>query len=691
MSMPALFEPSRPSVTWRSVTLGLAGVVLVCGLTPYNDYALNNTFLVGNNLPLGVVMLAFLFVLFVNAPLNRWAPEHALSAGELTIALSMTLVSCALPSSGLMRYFPPSLVGPLYHAQSRPEFLALAEAMNLPDWIFPRFEGDRPSQWMSDPVVVDYMRRSPRDAGVPWRAWIQPALTWGIFLFALYGALVCMCAIVRRQWMENERLPFPLAQIPLALVEEPRRGRMLNQTLRRRSFWVAFALVFLLHAWNGAAKYWPRYYPIIPVYYNLTSLMSEPPWSYVDQKLKDAAVFFTVVGVTYFLSSTVALSLWLFYILHQAYKVWLGVATGDPTVYGQQDQHIGGVLAYAVAVLWIGRHHWRLVASQAFRGVRRGEPRGRYLPYPVSFWGLVGCAVVMFAWLMVAGCTALGAGVMVVLLLLLFFMITRIIAETGLVHGQLQYPMYHPWVVSAIYGWSFPVSQKTFYFTSLLQSVHYDFREVAPVYATHAMKVADQTVFAGRGDAGEPALAARMGRQFIVLVFVALLVGYVVSFASTLWTEYTYAATRDVSARMPINDWGAHANSLGMIVGANEQYAKSNYHPRHSVAGHMGFGFGLTSLLAFLRLRYTWWPLHPIGYLMLGTFPGAHLWFSIFWGWVAKTLIVRFGGPKMYVGAKPFFLGLIVGESMAAGFWLVMGIVLNALNVPYRPVNIMPG
>jgi hypothetical protein len=45
----------------------------------------------------------------------------------------------------------------------------------------------------------------------------------------------------------------------------------------------------------------------------------------------------------------------------------------------------------------------------------------------------------------------------------------------------------------------------------------------------------------------------------------------------------------------------------------------------------------------------------------------------------------------MYTAAKPFFLGLIVGESAAAGFWLLMGIVLSALGLPYRVVNIMPG
>jgi hypothetical protein len=45
----------------------------------------------------------------------------------------------------------------------------------------------------------------------------------------------------------------------------------------------------------------------------------------------------------------------------------------------------------------------------------------------------------------------------------------------------------------------------------------------------------------------------------------------------------------------------------------------------------------------------------------------------------------------MYVEAKPFFLGLIVGESMAAGFWLIVTIALSAMNVPYRPIHVMPG
>jgi hypothetical protein len=75
---PATLLPRNP-INFRSVTLGLLGVILICGLTPYNDYVLNNTFLIGNNLPIGVVMLLFLFMLLVNGPLHRFKPHLALA------------------------------------------------------------------------------------------------------------------------------------------------------------------------------------------------------------------------------------------------------------------------------------------------------------------------------------------------------------------------------------------------------------------------------------------------------------------------------------------------------------------------------------------------------------------------------------------------------------------------------------
>ena len=110
-----------------------------------------------------------------------------------------------------MRYFPPTLVSPFYHSLYNHPFLDLLEQMHLPRWIFPDFHGKGPQQWMSDPIVIGYIGRWTEDGSYPLLAWIRPAMVWGIFLFAMYGALLCIVAIVRRQWFENERLAFPLA------------------------------------------------------------------------------------------------------------------------------------------------------------------------------------------------------------------------------------------------------------------------------------------------------------------------------------------------------------------------------------------------------------------------------------------------------------------------------------------------
>jgi hypothetical protein len=681
-----LAAPPPRAVTFRAVALGLFGTVVICAATPWNDAALNNTFLVGNNLPIGAVMVFFLFALLVNGPLSRWAPSHAFSSAEMAVAFSMTLVSCAVPASGLMRYLPPALVMPFWHARANNEALAILQNMDLPGWLFPAFQGATPAQWTSDPIVSGFVQRWPADSPYPFGAWLTPALTWGVFTFALYGALICMVCILRRQWIENERLPFPLAQIQVALVTSPRPGFFLNDIFRRRSFWIAFSGVFAIHSLNALSNYFPDIVPSIATRYSLWEYFTERPLVYLDNKIKDSTVYFTVIGVTYFLSSSVAFSLWFFYILDQVRRLHLGMMTGDPLPHGRADEHFGGLIALALIILWVGRHHFRMVLGQAFRGARPGEPQGRYLGYRTAFWGLVGCAAFMVGWLVAAGAAVLGAAVAVTILLMGFLIITRIIAEVGLVHGQITAPLAKPWTLLAYYGQPHVVSDKTFYLTSVVNATHYDFREVVPVYAMHGQKVADQTVFVAGPDGRAE---RRMGRRIIACLFVALLVGYVVSFYSKLWTQYTYAWTQDARATV-LDEWGVYNNPRDQIVGPTVAYHRGLYASAHDPLAHMAGGFGITGGLAVLRLRYTWWPLHPIGFVMVGSFPGAHLWFSLFWGWLAKVLIVRFGGASMYTNAKPLFLGLIVGESLAAGFWLAMGIVLNALDLPYKPVNIMP-
>jgi hypothetical protein len=75
---------------------------------------------------------------------------------------------------------------------------------------------------------------------------------------------------------------------------------------------------------------------------------------------------------------------------------------------------------------------------------------------------------------------------------------------------------------------------------------------------------------------------------------------------------------------------------------------------------------------------------------MLPTTPIQHFWFSIMLGWFAKVLVVRLGGAAFYQGARPFFQGLIIGEIMAAAFWMLMSVLLHASGVEFQTVRILP-
>ena len=66
-------------------------------------------------------------------------------------------------------------------------------------------------------------------------------------------------------------------------------------------------------------------------------------------------------------------------------------------------------------------------------------------------------------------------------------------------------------------------------------------------------------------------------------------------------------------------------------------------------------------------MRFMWWPLHPIGYLMVGAYGVLRIGFPLFVTWLIKSFILRYGGYPLYRRAFGFFLGLVLGE-FAAGF-----------------------
>ncbi len=84
-------------------------------------------------------------------------------------------------------------------------------------------------------------------------------------------------------------------------------------------------------------------------------------------------------------------------------------------------------------------------------------------------------------------------------------------------------------------------------------------------------------------------------------------------------------------------------------------------------------GVVIVSILAWLRINFVWWPIHPLGFVMATSWASLNLWFSLFLGWLFKLLTIRYTGLRGYVQFRPLFLGVIMGDVLGAVLWQIVG------------------
>ena len=58
-----------------------------------------------------------------------------------------------------------------------------------------------------------------------------------------------------------------------------------------------------------------------------------------------------------------------------------------------------------------------------------------------------------------------------------------------------------------------------------------------------------------------------------------------------------------------------------------------------------------------------------LGYALSGSWTLIVFWFPCLIAWLCKVLILRYGGMRLYVWARPFFLGMVLGEFTMAVLW----------------------
>ncbi|MFT3786516.1 MAG: hypothetical protein QM770_10160 [Tepidisphaeraceae bacterium] len=333
------------------------------------------------------------------------------------------------------------------------------------------------------------------------------------------------------------------------------------------------------------------------------------------------------------------------------------------------DMHLGACIAFIVGIFYMGRHHWLTV-------LRNAIGRGESSLYRTSFWTAVLGTVVMLAWLLVLGVHAWVAVLAVGFILAAHLVVTRVVAETGL-------PWYRTSMAASQIYTNFPASMmstRDVYFGSVLTIL-------GPLTTRDAIMT---TASHGLGVTRSVGVEESQRRSVGWAVVMAIVVGLISAFCATLYCQYTWPTPTQRTDIPQRNNFGSIYIPQRDMVNPVKQFSTGQFAPKaYSPAIAVGTGAGVVTALEVASLRLSWWPLLPVGFVASHGAFIENAWFSIFIGWLAKVIIVRLGGLDLFTKARPAFVGIIFGESLAAGVWLIVNAVLVLRGFDSMPVKFL--
>jgi hypothetical protein len=642
-------------LTARAFILGVIGIALVSLIVAWAELMSGQIMIGLLQMPPVAIFLLFALVLF-NKGVRRIAPRFALLPSEMAVVYCMLVVSALLSSHGLMQRLLPALVGVNYYADPGNRWADLFFP-HIQPWMVPWDPGGGAHQFASL-AYYEGLREGER---VPWGAWVGPLLLWLVLVFAIFAAFFCFATIIRRQWSEHERLSYPLVQLPVELIREERGRSFLSNPLT----WLGFAVPTIVYGINGLHN-WDPALPELKIAIYINDYLTDRPWS--DISWFTAYISPGAIGFFYLLPLELLLSFWAFLLLAKAQDVVVSVL-GLPPVDAQHAGANGYVAyqttgAYFVLVVYLGAVAWPHLRGVLGRAVGLGGPTGReeMISYRAAFWGLLATLAIAVVWLLQSGMT-LGYALMV---LLIYMFVEAVVMARACGEGGL--PMtegcFIPLDVIAL-----GVPQASLGPSNLTSSAFFDamftrdLRGMLLPAFLDGQKLADDIGVSRRA----------LGKVFAIAILVAVPVAAFIQ----LSLPYHYGAlTMGRPYMLQYQNIQFFRENSAWLLGQSQ-------HLSGALASFIGGG-AITALLAVLRMRYAWWPFHPIGYVLCTSWTVLSYWFPMLVAWAIKSLVIRYGGMRLYARLRPLFLGLIFGEFSAEMMWTLITMCWN-VQAPFFP------
>jgi len=579
-----------------------------------------------------------LFILVaINGLVRSKLPDKALTAQELLTIYIMVVMVSTVGGHTLMTFLVGIIAHPIWFATSENEWGSLF-GHHIPSW------------FVADTSVLEnfYSGESSIYTLEYVKGWIVPVLAWTGFIALIWFVLICLNVLIRRQWVEYERLAYPIIQLPVRMTVES------QSFWRHHGMWLGVGVAALIEILAGLNYLFPAVPSLYIKFYSLNRFFTEAPWNHMGWLPISAFPF--IIGLTFFVPLDISFTAWFFYLLKKAERVVRQGMLGEESLHFYERAG-GAWIAVGVLAVWGTRRHLLHIWQSIIRWPpdRALDDSGEPLRYQTAivglFLGLTGLIIFSAA----AGMSWLGIVGFLVLYLVMSFGVTRVRSEQGPPSHEILYLDPARLLVSGLGAKNVGTGNLTilsfYYWLNRLNT--------APPMPNQleAFKIAER---------------AKISSQKLVWVMMlATVVGTLASFWAYLDILYHYGADSVPGYIVGIG-WETFGHRL-------QTWLTHPAQPGEGPLQGLAIGAIITSILYFLRGRFFWWPFSPIGYAMIAAPSGglSDYWFSVFLGWLVKLIIVKQSGLKFNQKSAFFFLGLILGDYVTAIGWSLIGVVFN--------------
>ena len=638
--------------SWRAILIG-------CALLPLNAWwlvhmemgssgTLRGTSDLGpypTNISLFANVIFWLAALIAASRLvRRVAPTLALRPDELLLIYVMLTIGTCLTSIDFLDVLFPMLGHPARYASPAngwqelfvrfiPRGFVVTDAEALKGW----YTGN------ADPL-------EPRHLA----AWLPSLLTWGVFILVLLFVMLCLVTLLRRPWTQYEKHSYPIIEMPLQMTDAS--GGFFRQPL----LWVGFAVSGGICVLNGLSVLYPSIPSLSVKGQDVSVFFTERPWNAMGHT--PVAFYPFAIGMGFLLPADMLFSSWFFSLMWRGQRIvssYFGWSNYSPTFPYVNEQSFGAYMGVAALALWSLRPHLARIWEDAVPASTSATPyspgsKGEGFLSPrvaVVGAGLGILFLVGFFWH--AGLPLWAAALSFVIYFAIALACTRMRAELGppahdLHNGGPDY------VLTAVFG-SRAFSPQALTALTWFYWFNRAYRTIAMPYQLEGYKIGER-----RGIAP---------RAITTVLLWASVVGLVSGCAAHYAHGYLYGAESRMASHYTGFGWETFTRLNNWI-----QTPKG---PDVPAAMAILTGLCATLSLHLARMRFLWWPFHPLGLAISGSFSMSTLWVPMLIAWVFKVNILRYGGLRGYRRAVPFFMGLILGDFLVGCAWSLVGWALG--------------